>query len=162
MPKTITTPKRSPFLSPRDISRFWSHVDVRGPDECWPWTAAIRKGNGYGCFVTKFGLYLAHRIAYYIQHQDDPGFLLVCHHCDNPPCCNGKHLFKGTNRDNSNDRIAKGRSGKRPLKKGSSRKVISQNIRELVKSGRPQKQAVAIALHQSRKHNRTFKRAGSR
>ena len=103
MPKTITTPKRSPFLSPRDISRFWSHVDVRGPDECWPWTAAIRKGNGYGCFVTKFGLYLAHRIAYYIQHQDDPGFLLVCHHCDNPPCCNGKHLFKGTNRDNSND-----------------------------------------------------------
>ena len=127
MPKTITTPKRSPFLSPRDISRFWSHVDVRGPDECWPWTAAIRKGNGYGCFVTKFGLYLAHRIAYYIQHQDDPGFLLVCHHCDNPPCCNGKHLFKGTNRDNSNDRIAKGRSGKRPCGESHGRSKLTAN-----------------------------------
>jgi hypothetical protein len=32
-----------------------------------------------------------------------------------------------------------------PLKRGRSRKVMSQNIRELVHSGRPQKQAIAIA-----------------
>jgi len=38
-----------------------------------------------------------------------------------------------------------------PLKKGSSFAVVSSNIGELVKSGHPQKQAIAIALSESRK-----------
>ena len=38
-----------------------------------------------------------------------------------------------------------------PLKKGSSESTISYNIRELMHSGRPQKQAVAIAMKKAGK-----------
>jgi hypothetical protein len=40
-----------------------------------------------------------------------------------------------------------------PLKKGHSKKVLSKNIAELVNSGYPQKQAVAIAFSKSRQHD---------
>lgn len=38
-----------------------------------------------------------------------------------------------------------------PLKKGSSKKVISQNIGEMLKAGHPEKQAVAAAMRQAGK-----------
>ena len=44
--------------------RFWPKVDVRGPDECWPWRAGTN-GVGYGMIYPggDLGKKLAHRIS---------------------------------------------------------------------------------------------------
>ena len=49
-----------------------------------------------------------------------------------------------------------------PLKKGSSKKTISGNIRELMHSGRPQKQAIAISMNKAGKSRPPKNRGKSR
>jgi hypothetical protein len=45
-----------------------------------------------------------------------------------------------------------------PLKKGSSKKVVSENIRELRHSGFPEKQSVAISLNKAGKSKKSKKK----
>ena len=40
-----------------------------------------------------------------------------------------------------------------PLKKGSSKKIVSSNIKTEMAAGKPQKQAVAIAMSEAGKSN---------
>lgn len=93
----------------RAIWEPFFHPKIRrgGPDDCWEWQASRRAG--YGRFKATGFSVSAHRLAYALA-QGNPGDLLVCHRCDNPPCCNPAHLFLGTNKVNSDDKIAKGRA----------------------------------------------------
>ena len=94
--------------------RFWNKVDVRGPDECWLWTG-YRNAKSYGQLSTgqkPVRLDYAHRVAWKLTNGSIPHGHLVCHHCDNPPCCNPRHLFTGTAADNNRDMSAKGRSAR--------------------------------------------------
>jgi len=97
------------------IVRFWAKVDKSaGEDACWLWTARTSDG-GYGRFnaISTQGIQ-AHRYAWEQVNGPIPKGLLVCHTCDNPPCCNPAHLFLGTNTDNARDRDRKGRSAPPP------------------------------------------------
>jgi hypothetical protein len=76
---------------------------------CWEWTGAKLK-SGYGRieFLRKYRY--IHRMSMYLWRGFDINSkLLVCHHCDNPPCFNPNHLFIGTQKDNIKDAVKKGR-----------------------------------------------------
>lgn len=89
--------------------RFWSKVDMRGPDECWDWQAS-RHHTGYGRFKIAGTISgMANRIAWALSHRQDPGNMLVRHSCDRPQCCNPAHLELGTHADNMADKSARGR-----------------------------------------------------
>lgn len=96
------------LITPKTERRFWNKVAVRQESACWLWTAAI--ANGYGVFSLKSRNAIAHRVAWVMMYGDIPEGLLVCHHCDNPSCCNPYHLFLGTQSDNMFDCSKKGRN----------------------------------------------------
>ena len=100
-------------MTDADIARFWSKVDVGGVDECWPWLGAKHSAAfPYGSFNLQGKTVTAHQVAAFLIHGEPPlnkGH--SCHTCDNPPCCNGLHLFWGGNKDNAIDAKRKGRTG---------------------------------------------------
>ncbi len=125
MKVTDLAPDRASLLKLE--ARFWSKVDVRDEDECWPWNACMGTSGDsqrrktvlrYGRFgVAPNGTTNAHRVSYVLAVGEVPNGLMVLHHCDNPPCCNPAHLFMGTGKDNATDRETKGRgiAGNRKL-----------------------------------------------
>ncbi len=117
-------------LTEADIARFWEKVDRRGPKECWEWQAT-RISNGYGRFRIGHFLYRAHRVAFVITNSDTK--LQVCHYCNNPPCCNPKHLYAGTQKDNVQQCIAEGRftRGDNCGEKQGHAKLTEADVREI-------------------------------
>jgi hypothetical protein len=87
-------------------SRLWPKIDRSGGDDaCHPWMS-VRNPFGYGKFwVEGKSKDYAHRVVYEVLNGkiEDPS-LVVRHTCDNPPCCNPKHLVLGTRGDNNRDR----------------------------------------------------------
>jgi hypothetical protein len=92
--------------------RFWPKVLRAGADDCWIWTGHCDNKNGYG-WIGAGGHYgkavHVHRLAYELAFGAIPEGLCVLHHCDNPACVNPSHLFLGTQKDNIEDMIRKGR-----------------------------------------------------
>lgn len=100
--------KKMPILKQPDIDRFWFKVAITAnPNRCWNWTAT---GARYGMFKVGKADYKANRLAYWLSYKEDPAEMEVMHSCDNPKCCNPKHLSLGTHWENMQDMVKKGRS----------------------------------------------------
>jgi len=99
-----------PLHNERFLARFWSRVE-KG-ESCWLWTGT-RNRHGYGIITHGYPNILfsalAHRISYALTYGEFANGWKVCHTCDTPACVNSAHLFLGTQGDNTQDMIAKGR-----------------------------------------------------
>jgi hypothetical protein len=100
--------KDIPSLDEKTIERFISKINKRSPLECWEWSRGKDKW-GYGQFKIGFKQHKSHRVAYFLHHGRISNTKCICHKCDNPACCNPRHLWEGTDADNVFDRDAKNR-----------------------------------------------------
>lgn len=76
---------------------------------CWEWQGTLLINEFYGVVCFQGKRYRAHRLSYSHHVGEIPEGKIVCHHCDNPKCINPDHLYAGTNQDNSNDMVSRGR-----------------------------------------------------
>jgi hypothetical protein len=84
---------RDPALYPAPVrggqmAKFWSKVDKRGPDECWPWTGGL-VWDGYPRFKATYQgerFVRAHRFAYRVFVEPIPDGLTIDHLCHTQDC----------------------------------------------------------------------------
>lgn len=109
--------------------RFWNRVDTSGgPDACWPFMGA-HTSDGYG-WLSFDGEYKgAHVVAFFLANGFWPKH--TRHTCDNPPCCNPKHLIDGTMQENQMDAVIRGRQ---PVGERSRRAKLSNEDVTLIRS----------------------------
>lgn len=144
---------------------FWAKVDRSGgPDACWLWLGRIDK-DGYGQLYWKGKRTRAHRVAFEIANGKIADGLCACHSCDARyqigdttyrRCCNPKHVWPGTNAQNSTDCANKGRHGKGEM---SYRRMHPERYAGAIGSGNAQAKLTeddVRAIRQKRLTGKTY------
>lgn len=134
------------YLSVSVEQRLWSKVDKT--DTCWLWNGSTNK-SGYGWIWNGEKNEAVHRLVFRLYKTNFDPNLQVLHKCDIRNCVNPNDLFQGTNFDNVQDKVKKGRQwrgGNKGNNKGillgiknpSTKLNISKvlKIRQLLLSGR--------------------------
>jgi len=132
--------------------RYWSFVEIRGVNECWPWLGATTD-RGYGVFYYGGGAAdpqqtTAHRYGLSLKLGKPIDQLAphALHSCDNPPCQNPAHLSEGTAKMNQDDSTAKGRRAAKLTPE------VVREIRRLYSTGQYTQTEIAltVGIHQTR------------
>jgi HNH endonuclease len=88
-------------------SLFWSNVIKT--DLCWLFNKVPSARTYCRVQLGKNKQKMAHRYSYELHFGEIPDGLFVCHKCDNRRCIRPDHLFLGTQKDNMQDMVKKGR-----------------------------------------------------
>jgi 6-pyruvoyltetrahydropterin/6-carboxytetrahydropterin synthase len=112
-------------LGNRELSkvkeRLFQNINVGAPEECWEFNGSRDKDNYGYCAYTYAGTNKAHRLVMWLAGYDITD-VEVLHSCDNPPCCNRRHLRIGTHSENEKDKDDRNR---RPKGENASRAVLT-------------------------------------
>ena len=109
-------------------------------DENGCWNVKSSKNRAHKRVNGKY-MYISHMMM--IDKEGSiPNGMVVCHSCDNPRCINPEHLFLGTQIDNMQDMVNKGRQNNKA--KGRARelnaraKFTEEQIQAIRNDTRPQ------------------------
>lgn len=94
------------------LEKFFSRLKADSVLGCWEWTGPLSR-DGYGNIGGELnGATRTHRALFIALYGFLSEGICVLHRCDNRKCCNPFHLFTGTQSDNINDAVKKGRQPK--------------------------------------------------
>lgn len=88
------------------VTQFWMQVSIGGEEDCWPWQGYVE--DGYGRFYWGDKMIGAHEAALTFATGERRGNLDTCHRCNNPICCNPRHLRFDARKGNVADMMAAG------------------------------------------------------
>lgn len=122
----------------------FAYIDMRGPDDCWPWTGPWggRAGQERRPYFQADGRRtMAYRWVWELVHGERlPRSQQLLHSCDNGSyptgCCNPAHLRRGSHQENMNDMVSRERHG--------LPKFAVNGIRTLLEKGRTQQEIAEL------------------
>lgn len=116
-----------------DFKRFFKNIDVACNAPCWVWIGCPSRDRHVQVNVNGRMEY-AHRWAYKLFQSNDIDNKVIMHTCDNPRCVNPIHLIVGTQKDNIQDAVKKGRVSRthQPCKeKHPCHKLTQQQVNDI-------------------------------